>query len=204
MDKRLIRPRTLDESRVGALIDALEAAVARHTPVRPGSEVPASEKLTYFHSRVLPSPSVRALVRALVKARIAFDWTTAAMAVSLVERCRRADGPKSITPHMLHRMMIGCLLVAAKAHQDVIPTNRLVAKTVGISKLELARIEQYTCERLCWRMCVDHNDLVLDEVELCGQAISVEVSPAISEQSELASTQSSTTGFDRSAEYVPA
>ena len=210
MQSRLVRPRTLDEGRVGNLIDALEASVARRAPAAVESKVPSSEKLTYFHSRLLPKPSVRALVRAIVKARIAFDWTTAAIAVSLTERYRRTH---SLTPHMLHRIMIGALLIAAKAHQDVIPTNKLVAKTVGVSRTELARIEKLLCEELEWRVNVTHNDLVLDEVELCGNSIQVDSQPTSTILPELtsptsiasqsaAATRRPSSNFERSNEFV--
>ena len=156
-----------DEARVGSLITALVDSVARSYPdAAAGSSIPKGEKLTYFHSSVVQHSSVRSLVRALVRARIALDWATAAMAVSLVMRYRRKKGDTSVTPHMLHRMMIGAMLVAAKAHQDVIPTNRLLAKTVNIVPAELSRMEAAFLHALDWRVNVDRSTIVEDEIEL--------------------------------------
>jgi hypothetical protein len=219
MQNRLIRPRALDEARVGNLVDALEALVSKSSPgALVGTEVPSTETLSFYHSRLLPKPALRTLVRAVVKARIAFDWTTAAMAVSLVLRYRRLH---TLTPHMMHRMMIGAMLIAAKAHQDVIPTNKLVSKTVGISITELARIERLFCAELDYRVNVNSNDLVLDEVELCGKTINVDAASNLSESilgSRLVSPTSivgqslpatpcaggPTSSFDRSQDFVTA
>ena len=165
----------VDKERVGRLIDALQACVMQqcHTPVVGGAAVPATENLTFFHSQNLPRPTVRAMIRAAVNSRIAFDWTTAAMAVSLVMRYRRVHGAASVTPHMLHRLAMAALLVAAKANQDLVPTNKLVANTIGIPVRELARLEAYLCDRLDWHLQVTHDDLVLDDIELIAASASI-------------------------------
>eukprot|EP00672_Neobodo_designis_P027037 CAMPEP_0174832246 /NCGR_PEP_ID=MMETSP1114-20130205/3569_1 /TAXON_ID=312471 /ORGANISM="Neobodo designis, Strain CCAP 1951/1" /LENGTH=232 /DNA_ID=CAMNT_0016066101 /DNA_START=64 /DNA_END=762 /DNA_ORIENTATION=- len=180
-----------DEERVSPLVESLEAAVHRRCPVLPQSEVPASESLTYFHSKTLPRASVKTFVRAIVKARVGFTWTSVAIALSLVQRYRRVHGDASVTPHMLHRMMIACLLVGAKAVSDEIPTNRLIAKTVGISKIELYRIERLLCERLSWRVGVHHNDLLLDEADLSGRTVSLDADGRIASSGVSAASTSS-------------
>ena len=175
MNRRRICPRSRDEVRVGNLVDALEASLCHGKPPSlPGAPIPDDEPINHFHSRWYPRMSARALMQFLVHARLAFDWTTVAIAVSLVQRIRRSHGSSSVTPHMLHRLLIGLLVVATKAHNDRIPTNGLVAKVVGISKGELARMEAQACRALAWRAQVHHDDLVRDEADLCGCSLHID------------------------------
>jgi hypothetical protein len=128
-------------------------------------------------------------MRAIVKARIHFDWTTVAIAVSLVQRYRRSHGSRSVTPHMLHRLLVAFLVIAAKAHQDTSPTNRLVARMVGMNRAELARIEVLACRGLDWSVQVQHDDLVCDEADLCHDGRSVRTDAPFLDRSAQASDE---------------
>ena len=186
MNRRLICPR--DEVRVGNLVDALEASLHVGKPsVLPGAPIPAEERINQFHSQWFPRMSARALMLNLVQARLAFDWATVAIAVSLVQRIRRVKGSGSVTPHMLHRLLIGLLVVATKAHHDAVPSNRRIASTIGISNKELARMEAQACRTLAWRVQVYHDDLVRDEAELCGCSVHIDGGHLIDDQPHLPS-----------------
>uniref|UniRef100_A0A7S1L8E0 Cyclin N-terminal domain-containing protein n=1 Tax=Neobodo designis TaxID=312471 RepID=A0A7S1L8E0_NEODS len=189
-----------DEERVSPLVESLEAAVHRRCPVLPQSEVPASESLTYFHSKTLPRASVKTFVRAIVKARVGFTWTSVAIALSLVQRYRRVHGDASVTPHMLHRMLIACLLVGAKAHADVLPSNRLIAKTIGVVPEEVHRLELTLCLKLKWRLCVTRDDVADMMVPTVRRGSRSSLGSSLR-----SSSQSSEPGRQRreTSEYVP-
>lgn len=121
--------------------------------------VPSSETLTYFHSRVLPGASLRSLAASIVRAGVAVDVTTVAIATVLMLRyCEKHAQP--VSAHMMHRLFVACVLAAAKAHQDKFPCNKLLGKAVGISLSEMNRLECALTTGLDWRFIVTQKDLM--------------------------------------------
>ena len=127
------------ESNVVAVLNRLESrAMLRSGSPKAGAAVPATEPLNYFHSRVLPGASLRTMAVSMANARIAVDWTTLALATVLFARY---EATTPVTAHMSHRLLVGCVVVAAKAHQDSMPSNGLVGRIVGMTGRELTRLE---------------------------------------------------------------
>eukprot|EP00672_Neobodo_designis_P023272 CAMPEP_0174849868 /NCGR_PEP_ID=MMETSP1114-20130205/17872_1 /TAXON_ID=312471 /ORGANISM="Neobodo designis, Strain CCAP 1951/1" /LENGTH=218 /DNA_ID=CAMNT_0016084277 /DNA_START=49 /DNA_END=705 /DNA_ORIENTATION=- len=191
--------------RVSTHIEALESAVRRYARMPPaalvaGALVPKSETQTHFHSKTLPAASLSTFAAAIVKARVGFTWTSVAIALSLVQRYRRVHGDASVTPHMLHRMLIACLLVGAKAHADVLPSNRLIAKTIGVVPEEVHRLELTLCLKLKWRLCVTRDDVADMMVPTVRRGSRSSLGSSLR-----SSSQSSEPGRQRreTSEYVP-
>jgi hypothetical protein len=144
------------EATAVAALGFLEAtAAARSGRPAAGAGVAAGEALTYFHSLVLPDIALSVMARALVQSRIAVDWTTIAIAAAIFARF---DAVAPVTAHMTHRLLATCVAVAAKAHQDAMPSNGLVGRTVGMTGRELTLLEFKLAAALDWRFIVDAAD----------------------------------------------
>ena len=156
----------INEANVLTVFDKLEErAVLRSGCPKAGAPVPADEPLNYFHSRVLPGATLRAMARSLAGARIAVDWTTLALASVLFARF---DAKQRVSAHMTHRLLVGCVVLAAKTHQDSMPSNGLVGRVVGMSGRELTRLEFALGEALDWRFVVDAKQQEFED--LCAAA----------------------------------
>lgn len=176
MQAKLVAYTPCDAARV---LDALEARCAATTQEllhgafgaaapRVPADVPPGDELTYFHSRSVPPTPLKTLAASIVRAQIAVDDTTVAIAAALMHRFaqRRASPP---TAHMMHRLLVACLLVAAKAHQDRFPANKLLARVVGVKLSELNRLEKKLVEELDWRVVVTRDDLAAAVADLCPE-----------------------------------
>ena len=53
-----------------------------------------------------------------------------------------------LNPHNIHRIILGCLLIAIKYNEDIYFTNKHYAKVGGISLEELNCLEYYTIQLL--------------------------------------------------------
>ena len=63
----------------------------------------------------------------------------------------------------MHRLLVLCVLVGAKAHQDRFPGNKLLGMAVGVRLSEMNRIEVTLIRALDWRLVVTQQD-VLDAI----------------------------------------
>ena len=119
--------------------------------------MPTGEVLTFFHSKFLPSASLVALAASIVRAQVAVDATTVAVAAALMIRFEKTQ---PISAHMMHRLFVACVLIAAKVHQDKFPCNQLLGTAVGIGLVEMNRLECAMTTALDWRFVVTQQDLL--------------------------------------------
>mmetsp|Transcript_18329 Transcript_18329/g.56884 ORF Transcript_18329/g.56884 Transcript_18329/m.56884 type:complete len:303 (-) Transcript_18329:746-1654(-) len=134
-----------------------------------------AEPQTVFHSSAVPSFGLARFVAPLRRCKDASaatgvgclaaaatgddDFESAAMmAVALVLRHGDATG-LPLTSHMLHRLFLAALLVAAKAHHDVPPSTPGFARATGMDAAEMGRLEAALCVQLEWRIVVDRQQV---------------------------------------------
>eukprot|EP00672_Neobodo_designis_P020425 CAMPEP_0174843466 /NCGR_PEP_ID=MMETSP1114-20130205/10538_1 /TAXON_ID=312471 /ORGANISM="Neobodo designis, Strain CCAP 1951/1" /LENGTH=280 /DNA_ID=CAMNT_0016077691 /DNA_START=182 /DNA_END=1024 /DNA_ORIENTATION=+ len=99
------------------------------------------EPLTYFHSRDLPAIPLADIHANLCRRVSTFDDATGLVAVVLMLRFSEMT-QLPLTSHMLHRLFLAALLVAAKAHHDAVLKNADFAKVSGLTLSELNRMER--------------------------------------------------------------
>jgi hypothetical protein len=117
------------------------------------ADTPKGEPVTFFHSKFVPKISLLQFAVALLRAGIHCDDQSVVVALVLMRRFSVSSG-LPLTLHMMHRLFIACLLVGAKAHQDVFPCNMLVAKVSGIVCAELNRLETALLSGVNWNLLV--------------------------------------------------
>jgi hypothetical protein len=160
--------------------------------------VPSNETLTYFHSRVLPGASLRSLAASIVRAGVAVDVTTVAIASVLMMRYVESQA-QPVSAHMMHRLFVACTLAAAKAHQDKFPCNKLLGKAVGISLSEMNRLECALTTALDWKFIVTQKDL-LDTMSVLVPSKAVTVADASSDSYLANCSRDSATGYSTASQ----
>ena len=62
-----------------------------------------------------------------------------------------------LNPHNIHRIILGCLLLAVKYNQDIYFTNRQYAKIGGVTLEELNRLEYFSFEYLNYNLFISED-----------------------------------------------
>jgi hypothetical protein len=115
------------------------------------------EPLTWFHSRVVADTTLSAVFASMAKRIRTFDAATGRAAVVLMRRFSDHTG-LAITTFMVHRLFLAAMLVAAKAHHDLVVRNCDFARVVGLHRLEIERLELAFCVGVDWRTLVTAAD----------------------------------------------
>jgi hypothetical protein len=129
---------------------SLDAATCAATT--PSGTTPASEPLTYFHSRRVPAMALADLALVLQRHVTCSSHALLAGAVLFCRYCDRVQ--QAPTLHMMHRLYVACLQLALKAHSDRFPSNRSYARIAGISLQEMNRLETTLVGGLDWNVQV--------------------------------------------------
>ena len=118
------------------------------------------EPLTVFHSSTIPTVSLEAFCKSLLATpSMPCDSITSTIAVVLMMRYEeRSEIP--VTRLMIHRLLIAAAQVAAKAHQDFIPTSGFVARATGLQTREVNRLELALLDAVDWQVNVARDDVV--------------------------------------------
>jgi hypothetical protein len=116
------------------------------------------EPLTWFHSRVVPHASLDDVFDSVAKRIRTFDAATGRAAVVLMRRYSDHTG-LAITTFMVHRLFLASLIVAAKAHHDLVVRNCDFARVARIDPREVYRLELALCVGVDWRTLVTCGDV---------------------------------------------
>jgi hypothetical protein len=117
-----------------------------------------AEPLTVFHSRDIPPITLNDVRCDLARRAALCDANTVLVAVALMLRFS-GNTRLPLTSHMLHRLFLAALVIAAKAHHDAVPPNRTIARVVGIPVRELCRLELAFARGLDWACIVTLQEL---------------------------------------------
>lgn len=134
----------------------LTDCAVRHT--LPEVQWAIREPVTLFHSANVPGISLVALHDALRKGATRIASAIGLIALALFHRYA-ATTRVYVTAHMMHRLYVACVLVAAKAHCDSYPHNSRVARVSGVQLAELNRLETALLLAVEWRAIVQQPDI---------------------------------------------
>jgi hypothetical protein len=122
-----------------------------------GSKCDGDAELTVYHSRELPSVPLRALPYVLLG--LCPEVTIEACVAALVLLERYAERVRPVEATMMHRLFVGCAVVAMKSVQEFFPRNSYVAGRMGIGRWEVNRLEAAVLRDLDWRVVVTLEEL---------------------------------------------
>jgi hypothetical protein len=121
--------------------DVFVASIAAAIENFVGDEIVlTSYEMTGFHSRTLPTVSVRQYIERIVTFA---PCTAESFVVCLVylERFAQKQGSLFVNPRTIHRLFLTSLLLAAKYCDDVFFNNKCYARIGGISCKEMNALE---------------------------------------------------------------
>jgi hypothetical protein len=110
------------------------------------------EAASVFHTVEALPLTLPNLLEMLVKCGLIYDESAALHAVVLMERYDARV--RRVTFHMMHRLFVGALRVACKAHYDRNFSSSAFASCVGIKPQELKRLEATLLADLQWDVAV--------------------------------------------------
>jgi hypothetical protein len=122
------------------------------SPLQGSPEAFTTEPVTSFHSRDVPSVSLRHLAL-VIRRNAGVNAESLILAFILFARYEKESG-LLVTAHMMHRLFAACAQVATKAHCDVFCNNHVFAGVVGVPLWELNRLEAELLVRLRWHVVV--------------------------------------------------
>jgi hypothetical protein len=116
------------------------------------STLASMEAASVFHTVEALPLTLPNLLEMLVKCGLIYDESAALHAVVLMERYDARV--RRVTFHMMHRLFVGALRVACKAHYDRNFSSSAFASCVGIKPQELKRLEATLLADLQWDVAV--------------------------------------------------
>lgn len=114
-----------------AMADVLEQMLGRNTP--------AAAKRTLFDGACPPAMGVRTYLERIIQ-YVKCSGESLVMALVYIDRLIE-KGAFMLTKHNAHRLLITCVLVAAKLFDDEYYSNAVFAKVGGVSVIELNKLE---------------------------------------------------------------
>ncbi|KAI8601115.1 cyclin PHO80-like protein, partial [Dissophora ornata] len=101
---------------------------------------PLVDPITLFHSRAVPRISIEAYLARILQ-YIPFTNEVLLNVLVFLDRIGVASNGFRINSFNIHRLLITCLMVAAKFTSDLFYSNARYAKVGGLSLLELNQLE---------------------------------------------------------------
>ena len=138
-----------DAETVYALADAVEAQ-CRAKGVRAADDA----SLTVYHSTSLPDVPLRTLAVVLLEFCKHVTPEACVAAFELFDRVQQRRPGGVADALMMHRLYVGCAVVAVKSVQEFFPANTVMAARLGIAGWEMNRLEATVLRDLDWRVVV--------------------------------------------------
>jgi hypothetical protein len=124
----------------------------RRVAYRKADITSATEPVTVYHTACVPDVSIEAF-SILVHQHAYVSQEVIVAAFILMARYERAT-QIPITAHMMHRVFVASVHIAAKVHVDFFVSNERFAQVVGVTLQEMNRLEARFIKDLEWHVLV--------------------------------------------------
>lgn len=151
-----------------------------------------NQKPSAFDSAEVPDITLSTYLRRLYK-RFGCSDSVFVCALALLDRLLDgsalpyADQQLRLTECNVHRLLLSCLLLAAKSNEDEVRSNLEYARAGGLSLRELNRLEKRTMQLLNYRLLVNREEyeLYLGHLRAISRAVpEVSLAPAMEDTTQ--------------------